>query len=108
MDAAFEKQLAALSMYERAILMYCLHTYFNSGNYTTQFPLGDLLPDFAGMFDANPKINVFTKLNELEMMIDAKPVKVFKAMTYVKPSRQLVMTLNEQADLKALLAAVDN
>ncbi|MFD1421475.1 hypothetical protein [Lactiplantibacillus songbeiensis] len=106
-----KKQLAALSMYERAILMFCLHAYFSSGNYTNKLPLGEMLPDVAAIFDVNPSVNVFAKLAALQMSAtnDAQTlVNVFESMTYEKAGQQLVTVLNKQADLKTLLNTVDD
>jgi len=111
MDAKLKKQLSALSMYERAILMFCLRAYFSSGNYTNALPLGEMLPDVAAIFDVNPNVNVFAKLSALQMTTATKPqalVTVFESMTYDKSKRQLVTVLNKQADLNALLKVVDN
>jgi len=111
MNSELKKQLATLSMYERAILMFCLRAYFNSGNYTNQLPLGEMLPDVAAIFDVNPEVNVFAKLTNLQMAAASGPklpVKVFKSMTYQKDGQQLVTVLNKQADLAALLKVVDN
>ncbi|AVK61237.1 hypothetical protein C5Z25_05420 [Lactobacillus sp. CBA3605] len=111
MESDLQKQLSALSMYERAILMFCLRAYFSSGNYTNKLPLGEMLPDVAAIFDVNPSVNVFIKLSELQMGTSADPqtsVNVFDAMTYDKGQRQLVTVLNKQADLKTLLKIVDH
>ena len=110
MKSDLNKQLATLSMYERAILIYCLHAYFSSGNYTNNLPLGEMLPEFAAMFDANPGVNVFAKLADLQMTTtaaDQTEVKVFEAMGYQKDGQYLVTILNKQADLQALLKIVD-
>ncbi|BDZ31995.1 hypothetical protein RA086_12195 [Lactiplantibacillus sp. WILCCON 0030] len=109
MKSDLKKQLSTLSMYERAILMFCLRAYFNSGNYTNNLPLGEMLPDVAAVFDVNPSVNVFAKLAELQLTTNGQPaVKVFESMTYDKNGQTLVTVLNKQADLNALLKVVDN
>jgi len=110
MNSEVKKQLATLSMYERAILMFCLRAYFNSGNYTNKLPLGEMLPDVAAIFDADPSVNVFAKLSELQLTTaneSKTAVKVFESMTYQKNGQQLVTVLNKQADLSSLRKAVE-
>jgi len=111
MDSDLKKQLSTLSMYERAILMFCLRAYFKSGNYQNKLPLGEMLPDVAAIFDVNPTVTVFAKLEALQMSAANGPklaVKVFDSMTYEKTGQQLVTVLNKQADLNKLLKIVDN
>ena len=110
MKSDLKQRLSKLSMYERAILMFCLRAYFNSGNYTNRLPLAEMLPDMAAMFDAAPKVNVFAKLADLQMAVtgdQAKTVKVFDSMTYDPKTRELVTVLNQQADLNALQKIVE-
>lgn len=111
MASELKQQLATLSMYERAILMFCLRAYFNSGNYKNKLPLGAMLPDVAAVFDVNPSVNVFAKLSALQMTATGETqttVNVFESMAYEKSGQQLVTILNKQADLSALLKVVDN
>lgn len=111
MDSDLKKQLSTLSMYERAILMFCLRAYFKSGNYKNELPLGEMLPDMAAIFDVNPDVTIFAKLSGLQMSAATGPqlpVKVFVSMTYEQQGQRLVTVLNKQADLAGLLKIVDN
>ncbi|CAM3039121.1 hypothetical protein [Lactiplantibacillus plajomi] len=108
MAKEIKAQLTQLSMYERAILMYCLHAYFKSGNYTTKLPLGEMLPDLAMMYTTSSKIDPLPNLTQLSTPVLAADVAVFDQLRFEPAKQQLVATLNRQANLNGLLKIVDD
>lgn len=108
MNTDLDQQLTDFSLYERAILMYCVRHYFTSSHYTTRLPLAEMLPDLALIFDQNTQLPGLQHLMTLTTPTKAGSTHVFKALTYDQARRELVAEFNPDADLKAVQARVDN